>query len=81
VIHLVRDPRPVAYSRRTHESFRATYPLTYDMTHEGTLVCDAMLRDIRRRLSLQRLFPGRVTSIVFEEFAREPIIETQRIYR
>ena len=50
------------------------------MHHEGTLICDAMLRDIRLRHQLERRFPDRVTHIVFEKFASAPLNETQRIY-
>ena len=73
VIHLVRDPRAVALSRREQDSsFRGQFADT-GVTQKNLIVREAMtycrqvVADLQWKTELEQLFPGRFYSLTYEE--------------
>jgi len=87
VIHLVRDPRPVALSRRDfHESARGKFSeLTTNLSErtirEASIYCRQVVDDIRWRHRLEQRYPNRVYSLTYEQLVDDPVGRASDIYR
>lgn len=85
VIHLVRDPRGVAVSRKNfHDgSVRGRFSEGAEdqLVREAQLYCQNVARDIRTRQRLEMLFPGRIYSVVYDDFVRDMVGHVRDIYR
>jgi Sulfotransferase family len=87
IIHLVRDPRPVALSRRDfHGSARgqfaeSTVNLTERTIREAFMYCRQVVADVRLRQRLEQEYPGRLYSLTYEQLVDDPIGRAGDIYR
>lgn len=80
VIHLIRDPRAVVLSRREFDnSGRGKYSMG-DMVKEAKLYCRTVVNDVKVRRKLERLYPGRIMKIIYEDLVQEPLTYTEKIY-
>lgn len=80
VIHLVRDPRAVVLSRREFDnSGRGKYSMG-DMVKEAKLYCRTVVRDVRDRRKLDKLYPGRIMRVIYEDLVQEPLVYSEKIY-
>ena len=88
MIHLIRDPRPVALSRNGHPTFHSKFTdyrkrgrrTGNGLVREAALYCDSALQDIHKRKQLSMRFPGQVKEVIFEEFVQKPASATRDIY-
>ena len=83
VVHLLRDPRAVVESRRettwSRNSFEAdSKHLFRDIAHS---YCVTALEDYRTGLEIQKRYPGRLITIWFDDFARDPVGVYKRAYK
>lgn len=84
VVHLMRDPRGVTLSRmKFHDSARSRYSDVGNETlvREAELYCRTVARDVRRRMELERRYPGRIFSLLYDRFVTDVEAYTDRIYR
>lgn len=87
IIHLIRDPRPVALSRRDfHDSARgqfaeSTHNLTERTIREAFLYCRQVVADVRLRHRLEKEYPDRVYSLTYEQLVNNPVGRAADIYR
>lgn len=87
IVHLVRDPRPVALSRRDYyasghglfaDSERHNQPEL--MVREVSIYCRQVAADVRWRRRLEKQFPGRLYSLTYEELVNDPVGRAKDIY-
>ena len=87
VIHLIRDPRPVVMSRRTHSSFRSIYSgdidkgFGGDISKEAHVYCDIVVRDLKQAATLEERYPGRILQVIYEDFVQNPVQYITAIYK
>jgi Sulfotransferase domain len=88
VIHLVRDPRAVALSRRDYyPSARGLFAEDASddpsalMIREASVLCRRVANDVRVGRQLQRLFPGRLLTLTYEQLAEDPVRWANEVYR
>jgi 3'-phosphoadenosine 5'-phosphosulfate sulfotransferase len=87
VIHLVRDPRAVALSRRNyHSSTRsafseAAFSRSDRLVREASIYCRQVVADVRWRRRLEEKFPGRLYSLTYEQLIDNPATRASDIYR
>jgi Sulfotransferase family len=87
IIHLVRDPRAVALSRRKFTpSTRSLYTNAVRdksewLIREATIYCRRVVANERRKKLLERQFPGRVFSLTYEELVSDPLKRAVDIYQ
>jgi hypothetical protein len=97
VIHLVRDPRPVSLSRKefdasTRSDFAESSTLINQSTtgprnvsqlaiREAAIYCRQVVADFDVRRRLERLFPGRLFSLTYEQLVDDPVRWATEIYR
>ena len=80
MIHLVRDPRAVVLSRQKfHSSGRSLYA-GEDVVREAKLFCQNLAHDILLRQNIERRYPGTTLEILYDEFVRDPLNQTEKIY-
>lgn len=79
IIHLIRDPRAVALSRRLDPSFRGIFS-GKDLSKEAELYCSNVIHDIKIRSQLEELFPNCCLQVIFDELAQKPFKGIDRIY-
>ena len=82
VVHILRDPRAVVASRRqtiwSRNHFESgSKHLVRDIAHS---YCLTALEDYRTGLEIQKRYPGRLTTIWFDDFARDPVGVYKRAY-
>ena len=71
VIHLIRDPRGVALSRKRFYShvrgmFTELDP-NQTMSREAYLYCRTVVRDVRRRKELEVIYPGKIFPVIYDD--------------
>ena len=87
VVHLVRDPRPVALSRRDfHASARGQFAeetknLSQRVIREASLYCRRVVDDVRWRLRLEQQYPGRLYSLSYEQLVEDPVGRATEVYK
>jgi len=88
IVHLVRDPRAVAFSRNhvQAESSRGAYSAGIRQPQsrivaEASLYCHHVIADIRSRLTLEREFPGRILALRYEDVVANPEQRFRDIYK
>ena len=86
VVHLLRDPRAVALSRSAFgESGRGGFALRQNIDNvaaaEASVFCQHAGADVRTRLTLEHLFPGRFYTTTYEQFVSDPVASARDIYR
>ncbi|XP_013402197.1 carbohydrate sulfotransferase 5 [Lingula anatina] len=76
IIHLVRDPRGILWSRRRlgRQYFRMS------TENEGSILCLSMLQDIQARKELEKIYPGRFLQIRYEDNAAKPTVAAFKVY-
>ncbi|XP_041373758.1 carbohydrate sulfotransferase 5-like [Gigantopelta aegis] len=77
LIHLVRDPRAVFFSRL---ELRRSYKIQQNGIEESEL-CALMLSDMVDSVRLQALYPNRVKYIQYETLAKHTINQTHDLYK
>jgi len=80
VLHLIRDPRAVALSRK-NRTWSSGHPAKKDILLSADLYCQVVVRDILRRQQLQDLFPGSFMQMIYEDFTDDPLSVTENIYQ
>lgn len=84
VIHLIRDPRAVILSRKKFDaSAKSLYSVERDLfmiETEAKLFCQTVVRDIRVRLELEKRFPGRIYTILYEDVMAQFKTYTGNVY-
>lgn len=83
VIQLIRDPRGVVLSRmKFHDSTRNRYSDSGNdtMVREAELYCRTVVKDIEKRHRLEKQFPGRILSVVYDDFVTDIRTHTKKVY-
>ena len=81
VIHLFRDPRATVLSRHNFDSSgRSTYSRG-DVVKEAALYCRTVVNDVRTRRKLEKLYPGRILPVIYDDLVLDPLAYTERIYQ
>lgn len=85
IIHLLRDPRAVALSRREFDSStRGIYSIldrNNTMPREAKLFCQSVARDVRMRMDLEEKYPGKIYPIIYDEMVHDVTRWTVNIYK
>jgi hypothetical protein len=71
IIHLFRDPRPVAVSRMITDTYHGIYARN-NTVREAKLYCSILLRDLRLRHRLEKKHPGVFFEVLYEDFVKAP---------
>ncbi|ELU10568.1 hypothetical protein CAPTEDRAFT_194036 [Capitella teleta] len=71
VIHLLRDPRGAILSRSKVTWSQGAFDAK-NVSKMAAVYCGTIMQDIRTRLELTAIFPGRLMQVVFEEFLENP---------
>lgn len=84
VIHLVRDPRAVTLSRKNFDSSaRGLYTESdrdNQLTREATLYCRTVVRDVKARQRLEKLHPGKIHTIIYDDMVKNLKLYSQGVY-
>ena len=83
VIHLVRDPRAVALSRKLFKgNVRGIYSgnVTNTITKEATLYCSTVVRDVKARQRLEREYPGKIYTLSYDELVTNTSLYLEQVY-
>lgn len=83
IVHLMRDPRGVVLSRmKFHDSTRNRYSDSGNdsMAREAELYCRTVAKDARKRIALERRYPGKIVSLFYEDFVTDIEGYTEKIY-
>lgn len=76
VIHLLRDPRGILDSRRRGGFLRNT-----GFEQSARSLCDLLRINIEYSKILQRQFPDRITTVLYEDLAESPLELSHKLYR
>ncbi|XP_062569038.1 carbohydrate sulfotransferase 4-like [Saccostrea cucullata] len=76
VIHLLRDPRGTMDSRRRGGFLRKT-----KIGSSAKWLCERIQKDAEYSKALQRRFPNRIITVLYEEIAGNPIAMSNKLYR
>ena len=79
IIHLIRDPRPVALSRMQDSTYHGKRT-GGDMVKEARFYCQSVVRDILVRERIQARKPGAVMEVIYEDLTAQPIEVARKIY-
>jgi hypothetical protein len=79
VIHLIRDPRAVAYSRFKNMG-SAGGAATKDVVKAATIYCQTVTRDMQERQLLEKEFPHSFMQIIYEDFTANPVQVAKNVY-
>jgi hypothetical protein len=79
VIHLIRDPRGVALSRK-HTEWSAGHSAADDIVQTAAIFCQDVAQDIHERQRLEKIFPGSFMQVMYEEFTNDPVYFTKNVY-
>lgn len=75
VIHLMRDPRAVVLSRQLFDSSaRGLYSEKDNktmLTKEAILYCRTVVRDVKVRWQLEKRFPGKIFSLIYDDLVKD----------
>lgn len=77
IIHLVRDPRAVLVSQ--HQFGECAQP-NGGMPGCSKFLCSSMEDDVTTFNMFEKLFPGRVTRVKYEDLATDPVATTRSLY-
>ena len=77
-LHLIRDPRAVALSRRSQLTYRGIYGDTPEK--EALLYCRGVVTDLQKRPHVLEKHPGTIKELIYEEFAHNPQAKLEEIY-
>ena len=80
VIHLLRDPRGVALSRRGVEN-NAGVSGKGSIVQTARMYCEVAAKDLKIRRRLEERFPGAITQVIYEDFTSDPIKLASDVYR
>ena len=83
IIHLVRDPRAAALSRKVFGGqVRGIYSGndTNTIVKEAKLYCSTAVRDIKVRQRLEREYPGKIYALLYDELTSNTKLYLERIY-
>ena len=83
VIHLFRDPRAVALSRKLFNGYvRGIYSGndTDTLAKEAKLYCSTAVRDIKARQRLEREYPGKIHALLYDELTSNTKLYLERVY-
>lgn len=85
VVHLVRDPRAVALSRKNFDaSARGLYTESDKsnvLVREATLYCNSVVRDAKIRRQLEKRHPGKIYTIIYDDMVRNLKGYSQNVYQ
>ena len=65
VVHVVRDPRAVVRSRIRYSSYSSLYS-NRDPVKEAKIFCEQMAEDVKLRHQLEKQYPERILTVLFE---------------
>ena len=80
VIHLIRDARAVSLSRKKAGWSQSIYERGKGLGIIAHSYCQTVLRDHTRRLELEKLYPGRTMSLIYDEFLLKPVDIYKQVY-
>ncbi|XP_013385860.1 carbohydrate sulfotransferase 1 isoform X2 [Lingula anatina] len=75
IIHLVRDPRGALISRFQAHEMEAKVEM------EASTRCLDILRDYNARVKLDKVYPGRIMQIKYEDMAAQPMETSKAVYK
>ena len=78
LLYLVRDPRGIIISR--FKNYQISKMSKKSMSTEAKGLCERMLADESTYQNLQKRYPERITRVRYEDLAKHPLEEAQRIY-
>jgi len=87
VIHLMRDPRGVTLSRsKFSDSVRGLYSQASAtqadrLVREASMYCTSVVADIKERRILERTYPGRILSVVYDDLVTNIESRVESIYQ
>ncbi|XP_061177766.1 carbohydrate sulfotransferase 4-like [Saccostrea echinata] len=76
IIHLLRDPRGTMDSRK-----RGGYLRKIKISSSAKWLCERIQTDVEYSKVLQRRFPNRIITVLYEELAENPIDMSNKLYR
>jgi keratan sulfate 6-sulfotransferase 1 len=76
IVHLLRDPRGIMNSRRRGGFLRKT-----DIGVSAKWLCELLQENMYHSQILQSQFPGRITTILYEDIAEYPFTISSNLYR
>ena len=85
VIHLIRDPRPVALSRINYPN-KAVVSIAagnddFTIVREAEMYCKIVVDDIRAKQLLEQKYPGRIYTLIYEDLASDNIRYMEEVYK
>ena len=82
LLHLYRDPRAVYRSRREKVWTRGSYELKNGGVRSATgeVYCQTVLEDYKKRKELEKKYPGRIKSLVYDEFMLDPLRSRGKVF-
>ena len=81
VLHLYRDPRAVYLSRKIQTWTWSAYEgLEPSAQRTAKVYCQTVMHDYKKRKELQRKYPGKIRSIVYDDFMMDPVKARKEIY-
>ena len=86
IIHLLRDPRAVVLSRENFDRNVAVgaYALQYrneSLIRETRFYCQTVIRDIKHRRKLEKVFPGRIYSLNYNNLVSDLPGQADKIFK
>jgi hypothetical protein len=82
LLHLIRDPRGIIFSRSQNEEDRLMSKLSKgDVITEAGVLCEHMLQDDMVFQKLRDTYPHRVKRVRYEDLAEDPVGVGEEIYR
>ena len=79
VLHLFRDPRAVAVSRR-RQPWSQGSETNNSIAKIASLYCKTVTNDLKYRIALEKEFPGRIMQVALDEFVQTPLSYLTSIY-
>ena len=81
VFHLIRDPRAVVLSRRNFDSSARSHYAGGSLVREAEVYCRGVVRDVRERHIIEKKYPGRIMTIIYDDLTKRPMQYTKEIYK
>lgn len=71
IIHLLRDPRSMLDSNVRRNEMGVRNVTVFEK--RAKMMCDAMLRDVRYSDKLKQSYPGRISTVRYEDMTKDPV--------
>lgn len=76
IVHLLRDPRGIIDSRR-----RGGFLRNIGKAQSSKSLCTLIRKNVQYSKTLQKRFPNRITTVLYEDIAKNPMDLSNKLYR